>query len=173
MLLSGEAADETDDRGRPVKGDTMLLLLNGGFEPVTYTVPAMTGGGEWVTLIDTASDDTGRAVPGRVTVPGFSLQLLRFGVERRLTLSGATSDSAALVNTAAVSGGAAYAGVEGIVHGLVYDHVGDLTPADSARGDGGAPAPALPGDTVPTPAAQPTTAGGKDGRPEGAAARIP
>jgi glycogen operon protein len=173
MLLSGEAADETDDRGRPVKGDTMLLLLNGGFEPVTYTVPAMTGGGEWVTLIDTASDDTGRAVPGRVTVPGFSLQLLRFGVERRLTLSGATSDSAALVNTAAVSGGAAYAGVEGIVHGLVYDHVGDLTPADGARGDGGAPAPALPGDTVPTPAAQPTTAGGKDGRPEGAAARIP
>lgn len=119
MLISGEAADETDDRGRPVKGDTMLLVLNGGFEPVRWQVPALDGRGEWLTLIDTAGEHTGAPVhDGRVEVPGFSLLLLRYGAERRLALSGATTASAALVNTVAVSGGSAYAGAEGVVHGL-------------------------------------------------------
>jgi isoamylase len=51
MLVHGEASDEIDDRGRPVAGDTLLLLLNGGGEPCTFTLPAM---GSWRELVNTA-----------------------------------------------------------------------------------------------------------------------
>ena len=129
MLISGEVADETDDRGRPVKGDTMLLWLNGGFEAVGCALPALdaagTGAtaspGAWVTLLDTAAadHDAPRPVEGDVTVQGFSLVLLRHGVERRLVAAGASAEAAALVNTMAVSGGAAFTGAERMVRDLV------------------------------------------------------
>ena len=108
MLISGEAADETDDRGRPVKGDTMLLWLNGGFETMACTAPAVPDPGTWVALLDTArEDDAPRALDGdSAAVEGFSLVLLRHGAERRLALSGATSEGAAAVNVLAVGGGA-------------------------------------------------------------------
>jgi glycogen operon protein len=111
MLISGEAADETDDRGRPVKGDTMLLWLNGGFEAVTCTAPALPDSGAWVALLDTARDDDGPRTLAADTLPvdGFSLVLLRHGAERRLGLSGATTEGAAAVNALAVSGGSALA----------------------------------------------------------------
>jgi len=135
MLISGDAADETDDRGRPVKGDTMLLWLNGGFEPVACALPAVAdaasntapagapGGaaaGTWVTLLDTASDDDGpRPAAGSVVVQGFSLVLLRYGAERRVGVGSATAEGAALVNAMAVGGGAAFTGAEGMVRDLV------------------------------------------------------
>jgi glycogen operon protein len=50
VLLRGEASDEIDDRGRPVAGETLLLLLNGGAEPCTFTLPQM---GTWRTLVNT------------------------------------------------------------------------------------------------------------------------
>jgi glycogen operon protein len=120
MLISGEAADETDDRGRPVKGDTMLLWLNGGFDAVDCTVPALHAPGGWVALLDTASDvDAPHAVDDTLRVAGFSLVLLRHGSERRLALGTATADGAALVNAMAVGGGAAFTGAEGMVRDLV------------------------------------------------------
>jgi glycogen operon protein len=111
MLISGEAADETDDRGRPVKGDTMLLWLNGGFDAVACTAPALPDAGTWVSLLDTARDDDApRVLAGdALTVDGFSLVLLRHGAERRLALSGATTEGAAAVNALAVGGGAVLA----------------------------------------------------------------
>jgi glycogen operon protein len=135
MLISGEAADETDDRGRPVKGDTMLLWLNGGFEPVTCALPVVAdaasnaapagapggaGAGTWVTLLDTAADDDApRPAEGSVVVQGFSLVLLRYGAERRVGVGSATAEGAALVNAMAVGGGAAFTGAEGMVRDLV------------------------------------------------------
>jgi glycogen operon protein len=120
MLISGEAADETDDRGRPVKGDTMLLWLNGGPEPFDCTVPALPAPGAWVSLLDTAGDDDApRAVDGTLTVGGFSLVLLRHGAERRIAIGTATAEGAALVNAMAVSGGAAFTGAEEMVRDLV------------------------------------------------------
>src|ERR1043165_2579894 len=39
MLIYGEATDETDDRGRPIKGDTLLLVLNAAEQRVEFATP--------------------------------------------------------------------------------------------------------------------------------------
>jgi glycogen operon protein len=51
MLINGDATDEMDDRGEPIKGDTMLLLVNGSESDVDFTLP---NHGGWSALIDTA-----------------------------------------------------------------------------------------------------------------------
>jgi glycogen operon protein len=87
MLIHGEATDETDARGRPVKGDTMLLLVNAGEQRVHFEFPGLDEPGEWVELVDTARLATHhiRRDDG-VTLEPFSLVLLRYGVERRAAL---------------------------------------------------------------------------------------
>ncbi len=54
MLLFGEAADEIDARGRSARGETLLLLLNAGPRPRSYTLPKMERSGWWVELLNTA-----------------------------------------------------------------------------------------------------------------------
>ncbi|MEO6879280.1 MAG: glycogen debranching enzyme, partial [Gemmatimonadaceae bacterium] len=85
MLIYGDATDETDDRGRPIKGETILLLVNGGNDSVTFTMPAIEGDGAWAELIDTAQREL-RVIPSGVTlVEPYSLLLLRYGEDRRIT----------------------------------------------------------------------------------------
>ena len=114
MLIHGESTDETDDRGRPIHGDTMLLLVNASPDEMQFTLPVIAGGeggreqhrrgGVWTTLIDTARHEPRRIAEGVVGVAGYSMLLLRFGRERRLaTAVSAGSGSAAEVNAAAVS----------------------------------------------------------------------
>jgi hypothetical protein len=88
---------------------------------VDCTAPALADDGAWVALVDTARDDeTPRRVgDGALAVDGFSLVLLRHGAERRMSLAGATAEGAALVNTMAVGGGAAFTGAEQLVRDLV------------------------------------------------------
>ena len=90
MLINGEATDETDDRGRPVLGDTMLLLLNGGGEDVEFDLPEVPGEGGWLCLVDTAVEGAPRPQPigdaPTVTLAAYSVILLRHGVERRFEL---------------------------------------------------------------------------------------
>ncbi len=84
MLIYGDATDETDDRGRPIKGETILLLLNGGNDQVTFTMPAIDGDGIWAELIDTAHREL-RVIPtGFTPVDPYSLLLLRYGENRRM-----------------------------------------------------------------------------------------
>jgi glycogen operon protein len=108
MLIAGEAADETDERGRPVRGDTMLLLINAGEEAKKFTVPAINGNGRWVALIDTAAGNAQGFEPvngGAYTVPAFSLVLLRHGANRRIASLSTTLDgAAAAMNIATVAG---------------------------------------------------------------------
>jgi glycogen operon protein len=111
MLVHGDATDETDDRGRPIRGDTMLLLLNASEGDVQFTLPAVAGlegnGGRsnggarsiWTMLINTASSDPQPVDGGSVALAPYSLMLLRFGVDRRLSPGG----HPAAVNAAAVS----------------------------------------------------------------------
>jgi glycogen operon protein len=110
MLISGEAADETDERGRPVRGDTMLLLLNAGAEATTFTIPAWRDQGAWVALVDTEAGDAQSfdvVDTGVYTVAPFSLALLRHGANRRISSLSTTLEGAATaVNVAAVAGGA-------------------------------------------------------------------
>lgn len=39
MLIDGAATDEIDDRGRPIYGDSMLLIVNAGAEEVHLHCP--------------------------------------------------------------------------------------------------------------------------------------
>jgi len=82
MLMHGEAADEQDERGRPLRGDSLLLLLNGGGDSVGFRLPELQGTSEWTELISSVAperaDPEGRAVrvQTEVALPGHSLLLL-------------------------------------------------------------------------------------------------
>jgi isoamylase len=82
MLISGEATDETDERGRPIDGDTLLLLVNGGNTDVRFTLPPITEG-VWVELIDSAENRRHPIDQGWVHLAAHALVLLRHGLERR------------------------------------------------------------------------------------------
>jgi isoamylase len=80
MLCHGRAVDEVDWRGRPVYGETVLLLLNGGPRTRVFTLPEMDDPGAWQLLLNTAtSDDVPRVLRRRATsLVAHSLQLLRY-----------------------------------------------------------------------------------------------
>ena len=61
MLIRGEVPEETDERGRALSGDSLLLLLNGGARSKQFTLPAMDGPGRWSELLDT-SHETPRTI---------------------------------------------------------------------------------------------------------------
>jgi glycogen operon protein len=85
MLIYGDSTDETDDRGRPIKGETILLLINGGNDEVTFTMPAVEGDGIWAEMVDTAHREL-RVIPtGSAKVDPYALVLLRYGENRRMT----------------------------------------------------------------------------------------
>jgi glycogen operon protein len=89
MLINGAATDETDDRGRPVRGDTLLLMLNGGPRDVAFALPSVPDDGTWFCLVDTSVDSVTRPQPveeAPVTLAAHSLVLLRHGTERRFDL---------------------------------------------------------------------------------------
>ncbi len=111
MLIHGNATDETDDRGRPIHGDTMLLLVNAGSEETRFELPAMEGkndenGGRrgaamWSEQINTARADLWHIRDGWTGLAPYSLVLLRHGRERRMAFAGgATAANVAAVTTA-------------------------------------------------------------------------
>jgi len=78
MLMRGEASDETDERGRRVAEDAILLLLNGGARSKPFILPALGRPGSWAELLNTAHP-SGRPVrEGGVNLVAHSLMLLRF-----------------------------------------------------------------------------------------------
>jgi isoamylase len=91
MLISGESTDETDERGRLLHGDTLLLIANAGDADTRFTVPPLEGVGVWVELLDSARPQRHVIDSGWVYVHAHSLVLLRHGVERRMAGGGAES----------------------------------------------------------------------------------
>jgi isoamylase len=82
MRLAGDLIDDVNERGEPIKGDTLLILINAHWEELPFTLPDTLGGDVWQTLVDTAEPDrdTGvRVRPSRETFPlyGRSLAVLR------------------------------------------------------------------------------------------------
>jgi glycogen operon protein len=57
VLLSGDAIDELDERGRPVSSGTLLVLYNAGPTSVPFRLPHDGGAKWWTPLVDTAHDD--------------------------------------------------------------------------------------------------------------------
>jgi glycogen operon protein len=54
LRLSGDLIDDENERGEPVVGETLLLLLNGHWEPIDFTLPDSKRGYVWDRLFDTA-----------------------------------------------------------------------------------------------------------------------
>jgi isoamylase len=79
MLISGEATDETDERGRLIVGDTLLLLVNAGRRASEFRFPKMKQRGLWRELINTAQPDRNRATRSkRIRLTPYSLVLLGY-----------------------------------------------------------------------------------------------
>jgi glycogen operon protein len=53
MRLAGDLIGDVDERGDPIVGDTLLLLLNAHHEAVPFTLPAHKEEHDWEVLVDT------------------------------------------------------------------------------------------------------------------------
>jgi glycogen operon protein len=80
MLMHGRATDEVNERGRPIFGDTLLLLVNGGYRSRYFELPELPGPGVWEELLNTAHPGSRRVVKKpAINLVAHSLILLRFG----------------------------------------------------------------------------------------------
>jgi isoamylase len=55
-LLAGEALNELDERGQPVRDESFLVLTNAHHEPIPFVLPGLAQGLQWMTLVDTSSE---------------------------------------------------------------------------------------------------------------------
>jgi len=84
VFLNGDAIDEPDRRGQPIRGDSFLLLFNADDGDLTFTLPPVAGyGAQWVKVLDTAdpglAPEAGAAVKAEESIPvrSRSIQVLR------------------------------------------------------------------------------------------------
>ncbi len=82
VRLAGDMLSDVDEKGIPIKGDTLLLLLNAHWEEILFRLPETADGDIWQTLIDTAEPDRSplaKIHSGREQFPlyGRSVALLR------------------------------------------------------------------------------------------------
>lgn len=54
MRLSGNAIEEMDERGEPVVGDSLLVLINADPEAIPFTLPELDADHRWQRIFDTA-----------------------------------------------------------------------------------------------------------------------
>jgi glycogen operon protein len=79
MLVHGQASDEVDERGRPNRGQTLLLLMNASNRARQYVLPEIPESGQWHEIVNTAQP-THRVPRGStINVPPHSLVLLCHG----------------------------------------------------------------------------------------------
>jgi pullulanase/glycogen debranching enzyme len=68
VLIVGDALDEVDERGRPVRGDTLLITLNAHDEEGPFALPGIGPHTAWVRFVDTIAAYTEeRCYRGRAT----------------------------------------------------------------------------------------------------------
>jgi glycogen operon protein len=91
MLLSGDAIEEVNERGEPIVGDSLLMLLNAHSDKVLFTMPALDDRHQWQRVVDTADlQAPGRPfrAGGRYPLQGRSLAVFKVAApvrERRRT----------------------------------------------------------------------------------------
>jgi glycogen operon protein len=76
MLVPGEANDEVDERGRPIQGETLLLLLNAGTHPAYFRLPVSERPERWVCTLSSARGAPGELRAGALNVRSHSAVLL-------------------------------------------------------------------------------------------------
>ncbi|TFG95656.1 MAG: hypothetical protein E4H11_04660 [Myxococcales bacterium] len=82
MLVHGQASDEVDERGRPNRGATLLLLLNGGGRSRHFLLPELHEVGIWRELVNTARPLTHQLRSNAVNLAAHSVMLLEHGMPR-------------------------------------------------------------------------------------------
>ena len=78
MLIHGQATDEMDERGRLIRGDTLLLLANAGSRSRFFTLPKLDQVGVWRELVNTSRLGTRQFKGDGVHLVSFSLILLAY-----------------------------------------------------------------------------------------------
>jgi glycogen operon protein len=53
MRLAGDIIGEVDERGRPIVGDTLLVMFNAHWEPIPFALPLHKEGQQWERVFDT------------------------------------------------------------------------------------------------------------------------
>jgi isoamylase len=53
LRLAGDTIEEVDERGERIVDDTLLILVNGFWEPLSFVLPAHKSGVRWEPLLDT------------------------------------------------------------------------------------------------------------------------
>jgi len=82
MLIHGMASDEIDERGRPNRGETLLLLVNGGGRSTRFQVPALPDAGVWRELLNTTRRGSRPVRGDALLLPSHSLLLLTHELPR-------------------------------------------------------------------------------------------
>jgi glycogen operon protein len=57
MYLSGVGFTETDATGRPLGGETFLVIFNAHHDRISFKLPDFAPGARWELVMDTALDD--------------------------------------------------------------------------------------------------------------------
>lgn len=83
MRLDGDAVDEVNDEGQPLRDDTVLVLFNAAREPVDFSLPDAGSAGSWHLVFDTADETVGRRdVIGRYRLRDHTVAILFAGGQR-------------------------------------------------------------------------------------------
>jgi len=53
IRLAGDAIEEVDERGNRIVDDTLLILVNAHYEPLSFILPAHRRGVRWERVLDT------------------------------------------------------------------------------------------------------------------------
>jgi glycogen operon protein len=80
MRLAGDLINECDERGEPIIGDTLLVILNAHHEPIEFTLPPTNVDHQWERVLDTADDALGPTVitrDGKYLIRDRSLAIFR------------------------------------------------------------------------------------------------
>jgi isoamylase len=102
MVLSGSAIEEMNERGEPILGDTLLIMMNAHSDRVPFTLPPLEGEQRWHRLIDTFAPyarDVLYRPGGRYPLQGRSVAVFKMAApprERRRA-----SDTSAVLEPAA------------------------------------------------------------------------
>ena len=78
MFVLGEAHDEVDEMGRPIQGDSLILLLNGGERPCQFQLPQLPKPGYWEQTLTTSGGGVRRVRQEALNLAAHSLILLTY-----------------------------------------------------------------------------------------------
>jgi len=79
LRLAGDALTEVDEEGRPIEGDTLLVLFNATDEALDFTLPAYRRGRRWQRLFDTSARRVPRTPVNSYHLNARTLAILRLG----------------------------------------------------------------------------------------------